>query len=115
MIVYKKVDLLPVFSSGQYIASNIVDSVQRSRRTLVVLTRALLDSDWCHYELQMALMEGAHTGRDVLLFLLYEHVPADELSRDMLANLQATVYMEFPHDEDNRALFWGRLAQALRV
>ena len=115
MIVYKKVDLLPVFSSGQYIASNIVDSVQRSWRTLVVLTRALLDSKWCHYELQMALMEGAHTGRDVLLFLLYEHVPADELSRDMLANLQATVYMEFPHDEDNRALFWGRLAQALRV
>ena len=110
MLIY-----FPSFCLGQYIASNIVDSVQRSRRTLVVLTRALLDSDWCHYELQMALMEGAHTGRDVLLFLLYEHVPANELSRDMLANLQATVYLEFPHEEEDRDLFWGRLTQALTV
>nr|QNL15304.1 toll-like receptor 3 [Littorina littorea] len=102
------------FMPGQYIASNIVDSVQQSRRTLVVVSRALLDSDWCHYELQMALMESVHTGRDVLLFLLYQHVPAHELPRDMLANLQATSYIEFPEEEDdNRHLFWSRLGQAL--
>ncbi|KAK7097917.1 toll-like receptor 4 [Littorina saxatilis] len=101
------------FMPGQYIASNIVDSVQRSRRTLVVVSRALLDSDWCHYELQMALMESVHTGRDVLLFLLYQHVPAHELPRDMLANLQATSYIEFPEDEDDKHLFWSRLGQAL--
>ncbi|KAL8589278.1 hypothetical protein ACOMHN_039921 [Nucella lapillus] len=102
------------FIPGQYIASNIVKSVQGSRRMLVLLTRALLASDWCHYELQMALMEGVHAGRDVLLFLLYENVPAEELSRDMLANLQATVYIEFPHNESDKHLFWARLAQALR-
>nr|KAG5707823.1 hypothetical protein BaRGS_015983 [Batillaria attramentaria] len=98
----------------QYIASNIVDSVQRSRRTLVVLTRALLASDWCHYELQMALMEAAETGRDVLLFLLYEHVPSHELPREVLFNIQASSYIEFPHTESDRGLFWDRLADALR-
>ncbi|KAK7096678.1 hypothetical protein V1264_003754 [Littorina saxatilis] len=103
------------FTPGQYIASNIVDSVQRSRRTLVVVSRALLASDWCHYELQMALMDSLHTGRDVLLFLLYQHVPAHELSRDMLANLQATSYMEFPEEEDDGHVFWTRLARALKA
>nr|KAG5696231.1 hypothetical protein BaRGS_019933 [Batillaria attramentaria] len=102
------------FVPGQYIASNIVDSVQRSRRTLVVLTRALLASDWCHYELQMALMEAAETGRDVLLFLLYEHVPSHELPREVLFNIQAASYIEFPHTESDRSLFWDRLADALR-
>nr|KAG5686735.1 hypothetical protein BaRGS_020261 [Batillaria attramentaria] len=102
------------FVPGQYIASNIVDSVQRSRRTLVVLTRALLASDWCHYELQMALMEAAETGRDVLLFLLYEHVPSHELPREVLFNIQASSYIEFPHTESDRGLFWDRLADALR-
>ncbi|KAK7482591.1 hypothetical protein BaRGS_00026192 [Batillaria attramentaria] len=102
------------FVPGQYIASNIVDSVQRSRRTLVVLTRALLASDWCHYELQMALMEAAETGRDVLLFLLYEHVPSHELPREVLFNIQAASYIEFPHTESDRDLFWDRLADALR-
>jgi hypothetical protein len=43
--------------SGHYITNNIVDSVQQSRRTLVLVTRALLASDWCQFELQMALME----------------------------------------------------------
>ncbi|KAK7461600.1 hypothetical protein BaRGS_00038644 [Batillaria attramentaria] len=102
------------FVPGQYIASNIVDSVQRSRRTLVVLTRALLASDWCHYELQMALVEAAETGRDVLLFLLYEHVPSHELPREVLFNIQAASYIEFPHTESDRGLFWDRLANALR-
>ncbi|KAK7482589.1 hypothetical protein BaRGS_00026190 [Batillaria attramentaria] len=102
------------FVPGQYIASNIVDSVQRSRRTLVVLTRALLASDWCHYELQMALMEAAETGRDVLLFLLYEQVPSHELPREVLFNIQAASYIEFPHTESDRGLFWDRLADALR-
>ncbi|XP_076457608.1 toll-like receptor 4 [Babylonia areolata] len=105
------------FTPGHYIASSIVGSVQSSRRTLVVLTRSLLASNWCHYELQMALMEGSHSARDVLLFLLYEHVPASELSRELLANLQANVYIEFPRgeeDEENKELFWARLAQALR-
>ena len=80
----------------------------------MVLSRALLASDWCHYELQMALMEGAHTGRDVLLFLLYEHVSGQELSREVLANLRAASYIEYPPTEQASSLFWRRLAQALR-
>ena len=80
----------------------------------MLLSRALLASDWCHYELQMALVEEAYTGRDVLLFLLYEHVPSHELSREVLANLRAASYIEYPPPEQDSTLFWRRLEQALR-
>nr|KAG5709452.1 hypothetical protein BaRGS_023134 [Batillaria attramentaria] len=82
---------------GRPIPSNIVAAVQSSRRTLVVLTRHLLESDWCQYEMQMATMEAAYTGRDVLLFLLYEDVPSHELPRQVLYNLQASTYILSPN------------------
>lgn len=100
---------------GQYIATNVVDCVQRSRRTLVVVTRALLESDWCHYELQMALMEASHTGRHVLVFLLYEHLSSNQIPRQVLYNIQAATHIEFPHEEEDTSLFWNRLALALKA
>nr|KAG5709451.1 hypothetical protein BaRGS_023133 [Batillaria attramentaria] len=103
---------------GRPIPTNIVAAVQSSRRTLVVLTRHLLESDWCQYEMQMATMEAAYTGRDVLLFLLYEDVPSHELPRQVLYNLQASTYILYPHQHlrDQRLVndFWQRLAQAIR-
>lgn len=99
---------------GQYIASSVVDSVQRSRHTLIILTRALLQSEWCRYELQMALMEEAHSDRDVPIFLLYDDVPSQELPHEVLFNIQAHSYIEFPHSEINREPFWKRLSEALR-
>ncbi|KAK7483798.1 hypothetical protein BaRGS_00025014 [Batillaria attramentaria] len=103
---------------GRPIPSNILAAVQSSRRTLVVLTRHLLDSDWCEYEMQMATMEAVYTGRDVLLFLLYEDVPSHELPRQVLYNIQSSTYIQYPsHDHADTALvdnFWQRLAQAIR-
>lgn len=104
------------FIPGRPIPCNIVDAVQNSRRTLVVLSRELLRSDWCHYEMQMATMEAAHTGRDVLLFLIYEDVPSQEMPREVLYNLQASTYISFPADAEPSLIrdFWDRLAQAIR-
>ncbi|BFZ00792.1 hypothetical protein BsWGS_03831 [Bradybaena similaris] len=42
------------FVAGTYIASNIVMAVAESRKTLVVLTRNLLESTWCNYEIQVS-------------------------------------------------------------
>ncbi|KAK7112986.1 toll-like receptor 4 [Littorina saxatilis] len=105
------------FIPGRPIPSNIVSAVQSSRRTLVVLSRELVQSEWCHYEMQMATMEAAHTGRDVLLFLLYEDVPSKQLPRDVLYNLQSSTYITFPGTRAEPSLvrdFWARLAQAVR-
>ncbi|XP_076458150.1 toll-like receptor 4 [Babylonia areolata] len=105
------------FTPGRPIPSNIVDAVQKSRHTLVVLTRELLQSDWCHYEMQMATMEASYTGRDVLIFLIYEDVPSHELPREVFYNLQASTYIVFPVNADPPLLrdFWARLVQAIRL
>ncbi|PVD38462.1 hypothetical protein C0Q70_01077 [Pomacea canaliculata] len=103
------------FTPGQPIPYNIVAAVQNSRRTLVVLTRHLLQSDWCQYEMQMANMEAVHTGRDVLVFLLYEDIPSHELPRQVLYNLQSSTFIHFPHDHPElQSNFWMRLTEVLK-
>jgi len=55
--------------------------------------------------------------RDVLLFLLYEDVPSQELPRDVLCNLLASTYITFPAAQAEPPLvryFWARMKQAIR-
>ncbi|KAH9492380.1 hypothetical protein Btru_026396 [Bulinus truncatus] len=84
------------FAIGEFIASNIITAVKESRKTLVVLTRDLLRSTWCNFELQMANMESVHTGRPVLLFLIKESIPTAELNSDLLYHLHKNTYTVYP-------------------
>ncbi|KAH9492384.1 hypothetical protein Btru_026409 [Bulinus truncatus] len=97
------------FAIGEFIASNIVTAVKESRKTLVVLTRDLLRSTWCNFELQMANMESVHTGRPVLLFLIKESIPTAELNSDLLYHLNKNTYTVYPQGETT-PVFWDKLA-----
>ena len=44
------------FSVGAPIAENISHAIQSSRVTIIVLTPSYLESQWCHYEIQQALV-----------------------------------------------------------
>ncbi|KAI8770844.1 toll receptor 13 [Biomphalaria glabrata] len=100
------------FAVGEFIASNIVTAVKESRKTLVVLTRNLLNSTWCNFELQMANMESVHTGRPVLLFLIKESIPTTELTSDLLYHLNKNTYIVYPQEEITD-VFWDKLARDL--
>ncbi|CAG5136654.1 unnamed protein product [Candidula unifasciata] len=107
------------FLAGQPIGSNIVDAIQNSRYTLVVLTRELLDSVWCKFELQMANMEQVHTGRPVLVFLLMENLTKKELGTELLYHIQNSTYIMYPDstvqpNEQQINIFWTKLVSDLR-
>ncbi|BFZ09777.1 hypothetical protein BsWGS_12815 [Bradybaena similaris] len=107
------------FVAGEHIASNILNAVQSSRYTLVVLTRQLLDSVWCKYELQMANMEHVYTGRPVLVFLLMENLTQKELGTELLYHIQSSTYVRYPEtteqlSEQQMDIFWSKLTSDLR-
>ncbi|BFZ00798.1 hypothetical protein BsWGS_03837 [Bradybaena similaris] len=107
------------FVAGTYIASNIVMAVAESRKTLVVLTRNLLESTWCNYEIQMATMEAVHTGRPVLVFLLKENIPNRELDVELLRYIKSNTYLPYPGpeeegDEEIMKKFYDKLGHDLK-
>ncbi|XP_059170780.1 toll-like receptor 4 [Physella acuta] len=105
------------FVAGDYIASNIVKAVCTCRKTVVVLTRNMINSYWCGYEIQMANIESIHTGRPVLIFLLMEKIPETDLGRELLYNIRNNTYIPYPDplpDATSIGRLWDKLASDIR-
>ncbi|BFZ25062.1 hypothetical protein BsWGS_28101 [Bradybaena similaris] len=103
------------FVAGQYISSNIVNAVQSSRRTLVVLTTSHVRSKWSKFEIEMANIEQVSTRRSVLLFLIMETLP--KLNNNTLFHLKSNTYIKFPDSPQDQAImqmFWSKLVSDLR-
>uniref|UniRef100_A0A2C9JPG1 TIR domain-containing protein n=1 Tax=Biomphalaria glabrata TaxID=6526 RepID=A0A2C9JPG1_BIOGL len=106
------------FVVGHYIASNILTAIRESRKTLVVLTKNLINSTWCNYELQMANMESVHTGRQVLVFLIKDSLDITDLKTDLLYHIKNNTYIDYPHGPREIGLalnlFWDKLSLDLK-
>ncbi|KAH9488983.1 hypothetical protein Btru_041448 [Bulinus truncatus] len=105
------------FVAGNFITSNIVHAVKVCRKTLVILTKKMVKSYWCNYEVQMANMEAVSTGRSVLVFLFKETVPVHRLG-ELLGFINTNTYVSFPEedkdDERKMTMFFDKLARDLK-
>jgi hypothetical protein len=66
------------------------------------------------YEFNMARMEAADTGRNVLCFILKEDIPTTELPVEMIDALKKITYIEYPTTDDDLLQFWERLRATLK-
>ncbi|XP_067648862.1 toll-like receptor 4 [Haliotis asinina] len=103
------------FMPGQAIASNIVDAIDNSRKTLIVLSPAFLGSDWCVFEYQIALQSRVNRRQDNLLVLMYEHVPVKDLPKEMALLLSNNSYLEYNADVYGKETFWQSLVESLKT
>ncbi|XP_071105170.1 toll-like receptor 4 [Haliotis cracherodii] len=102
------------FMVGEAITANIMNAVQSSRKTIVVLSSNFLKSEWCDYEVHMAKLESIHTGRDVLCVVWYAELPDNSsLSRDLQDEIQYGTYIRYPTAEDEKLAFWENLKAAI--
>ncbi|XP_064616286.1 toll-like receptor 4 [Liolophura sinensis] len=103
------------FIPGLYVTDNILHAIQNSRKTVIFLSRKFLKSKWCVYEMNMAWMEAIHSGRDVLVMVLTEKIPTSQLSADIVDVIHNQTYMEMTNNRYGEALFWERLASAIKA
>ncbi|CAL1536889.1 unnamed protein product [Lymnaea stagnalis] len=103
------------FQVGRQIADNIYMAVTQCRKTLVILTRRLLASKWCKYELQMARLESINTGFNVLIFLLMDEIPTHEINVEVMSYIKSSMYIAYPKDPNHRKAFWDKLAHDIKA
>ncbi|XP_071315966.1 toll-like receptor 2 type-2 isoform X1 [Trachinotus anak] len=110
-----KRDFLP----GQWIVDNIMSAIERSRRTVFILSENFVQSDWCRYELDFShfwLFDGDAGGEPAILILL-EPLSKDDIPKrfcKLRKLMSSTTYLEWPQEEDRREEFWRSLRNALR-
>ncbi|KAK4805271.1 hypothetical protein QYF61_002897 [Mycteria americana] len=104
------------FSPGRAIIDNIVDSIYNSRKTVCVLSRSYLRSEWCSLEIQLASYRLFDELRDVLVLVFLEAIPDAELSayHRMRRVLLKRTYLRWPPEPQAQRLFWAKLKRALR-
>ncbi|XP_073511955.1 uncharacterized protein [Phyllobates terribilis] len=104
------------FQLGRYIVDNIVDSIHNSRKTLCVVSRSYLQSEWCSLEMQLASYKLFDEMRDVLVLIFLEDIPVRELStyHRMRKVMLKKTYITWPSEPDAQQLFWAKVRKALR-
>ena len=65
------------FVPGDLIEENILRSIESSRKTIVVLSKNFLQSVWCEFELQIARKLCVDKGRDLIIAVMLEPLPAN--------------------------------------
>lgn len=110
------------FEPGRNIVDNIVSAVYGSRKTVCVVSRNFLQSEWCSLEIQLASYRLFDEHRDVLLLVFLEHIPERELSsyHRMRKVMLRKTYLQWPGSEctdpaQAQQLFWNQLRRALRT
>lgn len=110
------------FEPGRYILDNVVSAVYSSRKTICVVSRNFLRSEWCSLEIQLASYRLFDEHRDVLLLVLLEPISERQLSsyHRMRKVMLKKTYLQWPGSDctnptQSQDLFWNQLRRAIRT
>nr|KAG5697549.1 hypothetical protein BaRGS_019770 [Batillaria attramentaria] len=100
------------FTPGAPIVRNIEESVENSKKVMMIFSKNFAESHWCQFELQLSLSHVMEND-DELLVVMLEDIPSRDLTPAMMAVMRTMTYIEWGYEPEARASFWGRLRIAL--
>lgn len=106
------------FEPGKWIVDNIIHCVEDSYKSLFILSKNFVQSEWCNYELFFAQHRAISVNDDSLVFVLLEPIPTDPLPKKFLklrTLLRQKTYLEWPADERKQRVFWCNLRAILQT
>ena len=101
------------FLVGGNIVDNIADSVDRSKKIMMLFSNSFVQSQWCQFELTFCLRHVMDYD-DELIIVCLDDVSSRELTAAMMAVLKTTTFIQWVDDADAIVSFWGRLGIALQ-
>lgn len=96
------------FPVTAYIADTIVEAVESSKRTVLVLSKNFLQSEWCRFEFKSALHAALRGKRNRLVAVTLGDLPTRDLDPDLRVCLRSATVLSA-----NDKLFWAKLRCAL--
>uniref|UniRef100_A0A8C5MW29 TIR domain-containing protein n=1 Tax=Leptobrachium leishanense TaxID=445787 RepID=A0A8C5MW29_9ANUR len=105
------------FEIGKDILNNIVDSMDKSRWTICVITRQYLQSSWCSLEMRMATYRLISESKDSLILIFLDRISREELEcyHRPTKLLNKKTYLSWPDKLNDQELFWVRLRTVLET
>ncbi|XP_069487905.1 toll-like receptor 1 [Ambystoma mexicanum] len=106
------------FVPGKGIVENIINSIEKSYKSIFVLSPNFVKSEWCHYELYFAHHRLFCESSNSLILILLEPIPPYLIPKryhKLKALMARRTYLEWPKDISKHGLFWANLREAIQV
>ena len=102
------------FIAGKLITDNVMASMDKSKKIMVVLSNSFSERGWCQFELIAVQAHVLERMRDLLVVVVLEQLDERLMTSTMFTLLQTTTYITWPDDVDCEDQFWNNLTLALR-
>ncbi|KAM7021477.1 toll-like receptor 2 type-1 [Passerculus sandwichensis] len=105
------------FVPGKWIVDNIIDSIEKSRKTLFVLSEHFVRSEWCKYELDFSHFRLFDENNDAAILILLEPIQSKAIPKrfcKLRKIMNTKTYLEWPAGEQQQQVFWENLKGALK-
>ncbi|KAM4899644.1 toll-like receptor 1 isoform 1-T2 [Sylvia borin] len=106
------------FIPGKSIVENIINCIEKSYKSIFVLSPNFVQSEWCHYELYFAHHKLFSENSNSLILILLEPIPPYLIParyHKLKALMAKRTYLEWPKERSKRALFWANLRAAISI
>ncbi|KAM6361193.1 toll-like receptor 2 type-1 isoform 1-T2 [Alca torda] len=105
------------FVPGKWIVDNIIDSIEKSHKTLFVLSEHFVRSEWCKYELDFSHFRLFDENNDAAILVLLEPIQSKAIPKrfcKLRKIMNTKTYLEWPLEEEQQERFWENLKGALK-
>ncbi|XP_036620388.1 toll-like receptor 2 [Trichosurus vulpecula] len=105
------------FVPGKWIIDNIIDSIDKSHKTLFVLSESFVKSEWCKYELDFSHFRFFDENNDAAILILLEPIEKKAIPQrfcKLRKIMNSKTYLEWPRDEAQQEVFWLNLRTAIK-
>eukprot|EP00076_Gallus_gallus_P000669 NP_001007489.4 toll-like receptor1 precursor [Gallus gallus] len=106
------------FIPGKSIVENIINCIEKSYKSIFVLSPNFVQSEWCHYELYFAHHKLFSENSNSLILILLEPIPPYVIParyHKLKALMAKRTYLEWPKERSKHALFWANLRAAVNI
>jgi len=97
---------LPVASG--YLSDAIVEAMEASRRTILVISENFLKGEWCRYEFKSAHLEVLRTNRQRLVLIFIGKINSKDFDPDIRFWLKTHTLLQW-----GEKMFWEKLRYAM--
>ncbi|XP_053560036.1 toll-like receptor 6 [Bombina bombina] len=113
-LCHHKRDFIP----GKAIIENIVHCIEKSFKSIFVLSPNFIQSEWCHYELYFAEHKLFGKQSNNLILILLEPIPQYVIPNKyykLKAIMKHRTYVEWPKEKSKHGLFFANLREAINI
>ncbi|XP_039397979.1 LOW QUALITY PROTEIN: toll-like receptor 6 [Mauremys reevesii] len=106
------------FIPGKSIVENIINCIEKSHKSIFVLSPNFVQSEWCHYELYFAHHKLFSESSNSLILILLEPIPQYLIParyHKLKALMAKRTYLEWPKEKSKHGLFWANLKAAINT